>query len=286
MINLCSTNHFSEGYVTTKDNFKIYYKKLKPENPIKNIVIIPGFGATATQFLGLQHFFYENGFSSIILELRGHGFSEGTKGYVNKYDDYLEDISCILNEVTEKNIPTWICGHSNGGLATTYFGIKNQNKYEGLILISPWYSLTKPLNFLENLLVNLGNFMFPKLSAPMGDRGGLASGCTSNPVWQKILDSDKQIHKYATARANYEVNKTQKFVIENIVEIENKKILMIHCKNDPVTDYQTSVRNFSLLTKINNDDKQFIALEKNIHHPFLELENDNLFNKILNFIKK
>lgn len=283
MITLESTNHFSEGYVTTIDNLKIYYKKLKPENPTKNIIIIPGFGATATMFLGMQHFFYEQGYCAIIVELRGHGFSDGTPGHVEKHDDYLKDINAIIDNVNEKNIPTVICGHSNGGLVATNFAIKNQEKYESLVLISPWYALTKPLTWYELALVNLANQIFPKFTASMEDRGGLSSGCTTNTTWQNVLNVDKQIHKFASARLNYEVQLTQQYCFGNCGEIENKNILIIHPKNDPVTSHESSLQMFGVLSRSQN--KKFISLDKFIHHPFLEEDVKSLFNDILNFIK-
>ena len=282
MIKFESTQCFSEGYVTTSDNIKIFYKKLKPENPKKNIVIVPGFGATLTQFLGLQHFFYENGYCSIVLELRGHGFSEGDPGYVENYSDYCKDIDQIINDVTEKDIETILCGHSNGGLASTYYTLNNLNKVSSLILFSPWFGLTNPLKWYEIALKVIALLVYPSLSAPMGERGAVASGCTTNPVWMKILDVDKQIYKWASAKANDEVEKAQTYCFGNANKIK-QPLILIHGTKDPVTNPSDSKNIFEIF---DSSKKKLILPEINVHHPFLETNIvKQLFNEILQFIE-
>lgn len=283
MIKFESTDHFSEGFVTTQDNIKIFFKKLKPENPIKNIIIVPGFGANANQFLGIQHFFYEKGYCSIVLELRGHGFSEGKPGYVENYSDYCKDIDQVINEVAEKNIENIILGHSNGGLASTYYTLKNPNKISSLVLFSPWFGLTVPLKWYEILLKTIALLVYPSLAAPMGERGGVASGCTTNPTWLRILDVDKQIYKWASAKANEEVEKAQTYCFENANKIK-QPVILIHGTKDPVTNSNDSKNIFEIF---GSNKKKIILPEMNVHHPFLE---DNLvkhfFNEILDFIKE
>jgi alpha-beta hydrolase superfamily lysophospholipase len=281
MINLESTDHFSEGYVSTVDGLKIYYKKLKPENPKKNVVIVPGFGANANQFLGMQHFFYENGFCSIIIELRGHGYSEGIPGYVENYSDYSKDIDQIINDVCEKDLNTIICGHSNGGLASTYYTINNLDKISGLILFSPWFALSVPLKWYEIILKTIALIVYPKVEVPMGKRGGDAEGCTTNEAWIKILNSDKQLYKWASAKSNDEVEKAQTMCFGNANEI-TQPVILIHGKGDPVTSHEASKDIFELFGSKN---KMMISLDKNIHHPFLESDKvKQIYQEILNFI--
>lgn len=283
MIKFESTDHYTEGFVTTEDNIKIFFKKLKPENPIKNVIIVPGFGANANQFLGMQHFFYEKGYCSIVLELRGHGFSEGKPGFVENYSDYCKDIDQVINEVTEKNIETIICGHSNGGLASTYYTLKNPGKISSIVLFSPWFGLTLPLRWYEILLKTVALLVYPSLSAPMGERGAVASGCTTNPVWLRILDVDKQIYKWASAKANEEVEIAQTFCYGNVPSL-TQPFLLIHGDKDPVTSYQNSKDIFDL---VGSNKKKMITLSKNVHHLFLEKENvKELYDAILNFIEK
>lgn len=280
MINLESTDCFSEGYVTTSDNFQIYYKKLKPENPTKNVVIVPGFGATATMFLGMQHFFYEKGYCTIILEMRGHGFSDGIGGYVENYSDYLKDIDQVVNEVTEKNIPVVICGHSNGGLASINYVTNFSSKVESVILFSPWLALSQPLNIFENIFKNIANILYSRISLPMGKRGADPSGCTTNPIWQKILKSDKQIHTWSSVGAINQVELTQKNLLANANKFK-QPVMIIHAVKDPVTSYDICKNWYN---NISSTKKRFITLSASIHHPFLETNIKQTYLEIYNFI--
>lgn len=281
MINLESTVCFSEGYVTTTDNFKIYYKKLKPENPTKNIVIIPGFGATATMFLGMQHFFYEQGFCSIILELRGHGFSDGIGGYVENHSDYLKDVDQVITEVTEKNIPVVICGHSNGGLTSINYITNFSSKIESAVLFSPWLGLSQPLNILENIVKKIAVAVYPKISLPMGKRGADPTGCTTSPVWQIILSVDKQIHTWASAGATNQAELTQNNLLTNANKFKTP-VILIHADKDPVASYDTSKGWYDDISSLK---KRLITLNASIHHPFLEANIKQIYLEIYNFIK-
>lgn len=282
MITLESTNHFSEGYVTTTDNFNIYYKKLRPENPTKNIVIVPGFGATATMFLGMQHFFYEQGYCSIILELRGHGFSDGTPGYVQNHSDYLKDVDQVITDVAEKNIPVVICGHSNGGLTSINYTSKYSSKIESVVLFSPWLGLSQPLNVLENIVKKIAIKVYPKISLPMGKRGADPLGCTTSFVWQKILKVDKQIHTWASAGATNQAELTQSTLITETSKF-SKPTIVIHATKDPVASYDICKKWFDDISSIK---KKFITVGNPVHHPFLESNIKQIYLEIYNFINE
>ena len=115
----------------------------------------------------------------------------------------------LLPIFAEKNIPTFVCGHSNGGLTTINYAIEHADKINGIILFSPWLGLSEPLNMFENLAKKIAVFLYPKFSLPMGKRGAIPSGCTSNQTWQKILDVDKQIHTWASAGATNQAELAQ-----------------------------------------------------------------------------
>jgi alpha-beta hydrolase superfamily lysophospholipase len=276
------TNHFSLGFVKTKDNLQISYRKLKPENPKKNIIIIPGFGSSMTPFLGLQQQFYEKGYCAIIVELRGHGFSDGIGGYVENYSDYCEDIEQIINEITEKNLETILCGHSNGGLASTYYTLNNLNKISSLILLSPWFGLTVPLKWYEIILKKIALSVYPSLSLPIGKRGGDVNVCTQNPVWLKILDIDKQLNKLSSINAVDEVEKAQTYCFGNANKIK-QPVILIHGSKDPVTNPNDSKNIFG---KFGSNKKKLILPEINVHHPFLEMNIfQGIFEEIILFIE-
>ena len=59
----------------------------------------------------------------IAWDLRGHGKSDGIRGYARDVDDYVLDFECFMNSATEikgvKQRPVVLMSHSLGGLIQT-----------------------------------------------------------------------------------------------------------------------------------------------------------------------
>lgn len=64
--------------------------------------------------------FYVHSFLFISNNKQGHGRSAGDRLYVEKFEDYVDDVARWITDVVQadeknKSLPNYVFGHSNGG---------------------------------------------------------------------------------------------------------------------------------------------------------------------------
>jgi alpha-beta hydrolase superfamily lysophospholipase len=91
-----------------------------------------------------------------IMDFRGMGKSDGVRGDVHAFEDYLRDVTVFVDHLRKKHgVPRKfiLLGHSLGGLVAVLWSMKNQDPIKMLILSGPFLGLTRswllgPLNRL------------------------------------------------------------------------------------------------------------------------------------------
>ncbi|WP_088033934.1 alpha/beta hydrolase [Evansella clarkii] len=83
----------------------------------------------------------QRGYQVIVLDLPGHGFSEGNEGLLTSFDDYIAAIEqgyhLILDKLDLKSVAG--LGHSTGGALLFHASAEKRVKLESLILAAPLY---------------------------------------------------------------------------------------------------------------------------------------------------
>jgi alpha-beta hydrolase superfamily lysophospholipase len=80
------------------------------------------------------------------LDLRGRGKSEGERFYVEKFADYVSDVSQImaLARTQHPNQPVFMLGHSAGGVVACLYALEHQAELAGLICESFAHQVPAP----------------------------------------------------------------------------------------------------------------------------------------------
>lgn len=85
------------------------------EDGDRDILLIHGLAEHLGRYQHIGQFFAEKGWRVTALELRGHGESEGQRGHVKLWINYVEDVQAAMGTVGR---PMAIVAHSMGGLIT------------------------------------------------------------------------------------------------------------------------------------------------------------------------
>lgn len=123
--------------ITTFDGLKLYLSRDSASDAPKAVLII-------LHGLANHHRLYDNFVPEFLkaninvyrYDARGHGKSEGKRGYVKSYWDMAEDLRVITNLAKQENPnkPIFILGHSMGGHVAALYGTKYPNEVRGIIL--------------------------------------------------------------------------------------------------------------------------------------------------------
>lgn len=105
----------------------------------------------------------------VAWDLRGHGKSDGIRGYAGDFDHYVLDYDCFIEQALNlpliQNKPLFILGHSMGGLIQTCALVeKKYNQFKAQILSSPLFGLELPVPVWKSSAADLLNKYVPKLT--------------------------------------------------------------------------------------------------------------------------
>ncbi len=143
----------SRKYFTSFDGAKIYYHKTEKDKN-KWLIFLHGLGGDLTGWKKERGYFSKKGFSTIAMDLRGHGLSERRENKnFYKFENFAKDVESLIRQ--EKITDAVIIGHCLGGIISMYFQAQFPNQSKALVLIDTSY---KPAffgkNFIPKVLMN------------------------------------------------------------------------------------------------------------------------------------
>jgi alpha-beta hydrolase superfamily lysophospholipase len=107
---------------------------------------VPGFNSHSGYYLSPAESLAAHGLAVYALDLRGRGHSDGERFYVERFSDYVNDVSAIvsLTKQREPGLPTFLLGHSAGGVVACLYALDQQAQLAGLICESFAHELPAP----------------------------------------------------------------------------------------------------------------------------------------------
>jgi acylglycerol lipase len=133
---------------------KLFSRSWQPEGKARGVVVIvPGFNSHSGQYLWVGEQFAKNNLAAYAIDLRGRGRSEGERFYVEKMEDYTDDVATLIRSAKSENpgVPVFVLGHSAGGVVSCIYALDHQSEIDGLICESFAYDLPVP-GFVLSLL--------------------------------------------------------------------------------------------------------------------------------------
>ena len=133
---------------------KIFTRSWQPAGKTRGVVVIvPGFNSHSGQYLWVGEQFAAKGLAAYAIDLRGRGRSEGERWYVEKMEDYTDDVATLVRTAKSENpdVPVFVLGHSAGGVVSCVYALDHQAEIDGLICESFAYDLPVP-GFILSLL--------------------------------------------------------------------------------------------------------------------------------------
>ena len=160
-----------EGYLTSRDGIKIFYKRWEAANPIGTLIISHGYSEYCGRYEAIASRLIEGGLDVYAFDCRGHGKSEGKRGHVNNFNEYINDLDAVVQQASGwKGKPFFLLGHSMGGLIACLYCLKfrmeSKLSIRGLILSSPAIKLSVKAAFLERLCCKILSAVKPDFVLP------------------------------------------------------------------------------------------------------------------------
>lgn len=177
----------SEEWIDGKGGLRIFTRSWAPAgSPKASLVICHGVNSHSGQYIRAAEEFAGRGFAVTALDLRGRGKSEGERFYTESIDEYVSDLSLTIQraKMRDPGLPTYLLGHSAGGVTSVTYALDHQDQLAGLICESFAFRVYAPdlaLKLLEGASHIAPHFHVLKLKMEDFSR---------DPEWVAQLNAD------------------------------------------------------------------------------------------------
>jgi len=137
----------SEEKVETAGGLMITVRAWRPEAKARGVVaIVHGVKSHSGYYAWAAEQLVGSGLSVYALDLHGRGTSDGDRLYLEKIEDYLDDVDTLVNlaRSREPGLPVFLLGHSAGGVISCVYALEHQSKLAGLICESFAFQVAAP----------------------------------------------------------------------------------------------------------------------------------------------
>lgn len=196
----------SHGYMEGVGRLRLHYRTLEVEDPQGALLVAHGLFEHSRRYEELAGFMADHGLSTFMLDLRGHGNSEGRRGHARSFDVLLQDLDRFRREVqglVSLNVPLFLIGHSLGGLIALRYLEEYDPAFRAAVITSPWLGTVMPAPRWQIIAASVLNHILPAF--PFRVRLD-PNDLTRDPDRVADYREDPQIHSTLTPRLFAEIS--------------------------------------------------------------------------------
>jgi acylglycerol lipase len=259
-----------EGTFKGLNGLELYRVAWLPDKDTRAVIIaVHGLAEHIGRYKNVVNYLVPRGYAIYGLDHRGHGKSQGIKGYVDRFDDYITDLKTFYDmvhtEQPDKKI--FMLGHSLGGLIAVDYAIKYQTELAGLIVSAPLLKIGASVSPATVLMAKIISALAPKMGVTTLDASAISKD-------QAVVDAyvnDPLVYRGKTsARLGVEMIKITNDIPEMIPTI-TLPLLVMYGTKDRLCDPEGGKM---LYEKAGSKDKTLKSYEGLYHEIFNEPEHD------------
>lgn len=265
----------------TEDGLNLRLYRASVKNAKGNIVFIHGFADHSARYDYLVEELCSASFNVFQLDLRGHGRSDGPRGGIRTFDDYLTDIRGAVKmwKLEQRSEAPWtLAGHSMGGLIVCRYMEVYADDFSAAALSSPFLGLRIPVPAWKEAAAIIAAKIMPSLSLPSGIDPVVL---THDAAVVDAYRDDPLVFKTANARWFVEISKAQKEVFAQIDRVK-APMLVMQAADDMLVDPAASRRFYEKLKK---PEKELKIYDHCYHELFQELNKEKIVKDLVEWIK-
>ncbi len=160
---------FSADYESFRsaDDLKIFYRKYHAGSEKARMIIAHGLGEHSGRYDNVVERLLPMGVSVWAPDHRGHGQSDGRRGHIDSFSQYLEDLRKLVEIARDgmaEDVKIFLLGHSLGGLIALRFAAGFPEMVDGVIISSPALGVTVDVPVVKAFAGKIMSTLWPTLS--------------------------------------------------------------------------------------------------------------------------
>lgn len=278
----------SELFFNGYDGAKLFMQKWSTPNAVGTILFTHGQAEHSDCYHRLIDGFAGTGWNFIGWDLRGHGKSEGLRGYAKDFNEYVSDHSIFIDkcmglaEVSAK--PVILLGHSMGGLIQTCGLLENKytQKYSEIraqVLSSPFFGVAIEVPAWKDAGAGVLNSFLPKITLSNEIKN---EQLTRDVAVMREYETDTYRHGRISSGVYLGFKREFPIVMSRAGEIKLPSFLSIS-DNDPVVSSEAALKFFDL---IQSDIKGLKIVEGGRHELYNDVVRDEVIKAVVDFVEQ
>lgn len=253
------------------NNVLIHVKKDEVESPKASVIITHGIAEHSGRYDEITGKLNQAGYSVVRYDVRGHGMSQGKRGALKSYHQFIDDLHVLVTE--EKKInpkKIFLMGHSMGGLIVNMYAVKYHD-VDGIISsAAPTYFIKDvlPFRFIGyrwlGFLMKKTNFADDQLSR-------------IKSIEEAYIQDPLNLKKFYFSLAGNMFVGGVRYLNKNIKNYQTP-VLFLHGETDKIVPTEFSRRIIELVPV---QDKKLITYPDAYHEIFNDLDREKTFGDVI-----
>ena len=265
-----------EGY----GGLELFCRRWRSDTKPKAVLsIVHGHGEHSGRYSNVADWFVPRGYTVYSFDLRGHGHSQGTRGALDDFSEFREDVRAFLGLVREaEQAPIFLAGHSLGGLIALNYALQDGAGLAGVVASGPVLSppgLSPFLLWLSKVL----DRVWPSLIL---ESGLDTSALSRDAAVVEAYVNDPLVHSKGSARLANEMLRAVEWTQAHAAELA-LPCLLVHGGEDRLCDPQASKRFYDKVTAAG---KEYIEYEGYFHEVYNDLGKEKVFADVQAWLER
>jgi alpha-beta hydrolase superfamily lysophospholipase len=212
-----------------------------PRSPPRGLVVfVHGFASYGSPYRHVAASFAESGAEVTTFDLRGHGRSEGRRGHVRRFREYLDDLAAVITDARtgHPDLPWALVGHSMGATIVLDHLLSAAPLPTCAIAATPYLDVSMRVPWYKALIAPVADLLLPAVTMPHGIP---FSGCSSDPEVVARIESDPSVVRVASARWHRECQRAQARILERAHGLRVPTLVLV-AGQDRVVSSEASLR--------------------------------------------
>jgi alpha-beta hydrolase superfamily lysophospholipase len=263
----------SEGQFAGHGGVRLYWQAWRPDGEVRAVVIVAhGYGEHGGRYGNLIERLVPRGYAVYALDHRGHGRSEGPRGHVGRFAEFVADLHALRVRIEDeqRGKPLFLLGHSMGGLIAVRYLLSHGSGLSGAILSSPAFGIhNEPSRWLEWL-----GRLLSRIAPRTSFQGNVDPQFLSrDQTVGRAYAADPLVHRRATARFFTEFKWAMRNTQERAAEIR-LPILILQAGDDRLVQARATEL---FAANVGAESKEFHLYPELFHELFNETDKERVF---------
>lgn len=265
-----------EGFFKDVRDANIYFQSWLPEREPKAILlIVHGLAEHSGRYMNIVNHFVPLGYAVYGIDHSGHGKSDGTRVFVNRFEEYTKPLKAYIDMIRlwQPQKPIFLVGHSMGGLISAVFLLDHQAELRGAVLSGAAIKVPSNITPVTLFVGKILSALTPKFGLLGVDADGI---CRDPAVVQAYVNDPLVYRGKPTARLAAEMVKAMQYVMAQATKI-TLPIMMVQGSADRLVDPAGSQMLYDAVSSV---DKEIRIYSGFYHEVFNEPEHGRVLHDV------